>query len=184
MGAVAIWCMHYIGNRAIIIGKGQSDLQIQYSPGFTAGSFFLPIVVVAVAFYLFGTSENVGITWTLLGGFLTGQAVVGMHYMGQGGISNYNCSYRWQYVLGSVIIATAASTGALGVFFYFKSIWTDSWWKRVFCASLLAVAVSGMHWTATVGTIYRVKKHGNGINANPGLSREATVVVVICLVSL
>lgn len=180
MGAVAIWSMHFIGNRAIEMAQGQPSDQIQYSPGFTAGSFFLPIVVVGIAFYLFSTSEKVSVLWTLMGGLLTGFAVCGMHYLGQGGIANYTPFYLWTYVVGSAIIAVVATTVALGVFFYFNSMWTNSWWKRGLCASLLAVAVSGMHWTATVGTKYRFKPYIG--ETMEGLSREATVVVVICLV--
>ena len=162
------------------MGQGEPHLQIQYSPGFTAGSFFLPVCVVAIAFYLFSVSENVSILGTMLGGLLVGSAVCGMHYMGQKGIANYISNYSWGHVLGSAIIAVAASTIALGIFFYFKSMWTNSWWKRLSCASLLAVAVSGMHWVATVGTAYRMRT--DTMKKTTGLSREATVVVVICLV--
>ena len=180
MGAVAIWSMHYIGNRAIVMDRGQSELQIRYSPGFTAGSFFLPIGGVGIAFYLFSTSDHVSKLGTIAGGILTGLVVCGMHYMGQGGISNYTPIYLWPYVLGSAIIAVAACTTSLGVFFYFKSTWTNSWIKRGSCASLLAVAVSGMHWVATVGTKYRLRMRKDYVSE--GLSREATVIVVICLV--
>ena len=180
MGAVAIWSMHFIGNRAIVMANGEAYLQIQYSPGFTAGSFFLPVCVVAIAFYLFSVSEKVSILGTMVGGLLVGSAVCGMHYMGQKGIANYTPIYAWRKVLGSAIIAVVANTIALGVFFYFKSAWTNSWWKRLACASLLAVSVSGMHWLATVGTVYRMKS--DTMEKVTGLSREATVVVVICLV--
>lgn len=180
MGAVAIWSMHYIGNRAVVMAHGEPYLQIQYSPGFTAGSFFLPVCVVGIAFYFFSVSENVSILGTLVGGLLVGSAVCGMHYMGQKGIANYTPSYSWARVLGSAIIAVAANTVALGIFFYFKSTWTNSWWKRLSCASLLAVSVSGMHWVATVGTVYRMR--ANVMGTTSGLSKEATVVVVIGLV--
>lgn len=180
MGAVAIWSMHFIGNRAIIMVHGEPNLQIRYNPGFTAGSFFLPVCVVAVAFYFFSVSEKVSILATMVGGLLVGSAVCGMHYMGQKGIANYTASYSWRHVLGSAIIAVAANTVALGVFFHFRSTWTNSWWKRMSCASLLAVSVSGMHWVATVGTAYRMRT--DMMEKTSGLSREATVVVVICLV--
>ncbi|KAF6223951.1 hypothetical protein HO133_010525 [Letharia lupina] len=180
MGAVAIWSMHFIGNRAIVMANGKPDNQIQYSPGFTAGSFFLPVCVVGIAFYFFSVSEKVSILGTMVGGLLVGSAVCGMHYMGQKGIANYTPSYSWRHVFGSAIIAVAADTIALGVFFYLKSTWTNSWWKRMSCASLLAVSVSGMHWVATVGTAYRMR--ADMMQNTSGLSREATVVVVICLV--
>ena len=180
MGAVAIWSMHFIGNRAIIMARGEANLQIRYDPGFTAGSFFLPVCVVGIAFYLFSVSEYVSILGTMVGGILVGSAVCGMHYMGQKGIANYTPSYSWRHVFGSAIIAVSANIVALGVFFYFRSTWTNSWWKRMSCASLLAVAVSGMHWVATVGTAYRVRT--GTVERTSGLSRETTIGVVICLV--
>ena len=182
MGAVAIWSMHFIGNRAITMGGGLPYMQIAYSPASTAGSFFLPICVVALAFYLFSISESVTIIGTGVGGLTTGFAVCGMHYLGQQGIANYETVYEWKFVLGAAVIAVVAATIALGVFFYFKSTWTNTWWKRFSCALLLAVAVSGMHWCATVGTSYKVRAMtGEG---QAGLSRRATVIVVMCLVSM
>ncbi|KAL8645946.1 MAG: hypothetical protein Q9210_006424 [Variospora velana] len=178
MGAVAIWSMHFIGNRAIIMAQGERYLQIQYNAAYTAGSFFLPICVLSVAFYLLGLSEKVSIARIMIVGLLTGAAVCGMHYFGQGGISNYLASYEWQYVLGSAFIAVTAATLALGVFFYFKATWTNNWMKRALCASVLAGSVSGMHWVAAVGTTYRYKE---GFRKGNGLTRQATVVVVLCL---
>ncbi|KAL9609642.1 MAG: hypothetical protein Q9167_005595 [Letrouitia subvulpina] len=178
MGAVAIWSMHYIGNRAITMLQGQRDLEIEYSPAFTAGSFFLAIGVVALAFYLFNITQSVNFTGTMVGGFLTGAAVCGMHYTGQGGIINYRVSYDYKYVLGSAIIAVTATTIALGIFFYLKSTWTNNWVKRVLCASVLAVAVSGMHWIATIGTTYHYRRIDHKIG---GLGRQATIIIVLCL---
>ncbi|KAL8673035.1 MAG: hypothetical protein Q9168_002527 [Polycauliona sp. 1 TL-2023] len=170
--------MHYIGNRAIDMLDGQPELQIQYNPGFTGGSFFLPICVVCIAFYLLSLSEEVEIIRIALVGILTGAAVCGMHYLGQGGIANYYVSYAWPYVLGSALIAVTAATVALGIFFYLKHNWANTWWKRALCASLLAAAVSGMHWVATVGTTYRLRRQTKA----GGLGRQGTVIIVLCLV--
>lgn len=180
MSSVAIWSMHYIGNRAIVLRNDELELQIRYSPGFTAGSFFMPIFGIGAAFYFFSVTEKVSILGTIGGGVIVGFTVCGMHYMGQGGIANYTPVYSWPYILGAAIIAVTASTVALGLFFYLKSHWTNSWQKRGACAVILATAVSGMHWTATVGTAYRLKS--NNLSRVNGLSRQATVIVVICLV--
>jgi NO-binding membrane sensor protein with MHYT domain len=109
---------------------------------------------------------------------LTGSAVCGMHYIGQLGISNYRCSYHVANVVGSAIIAIVSSTAALGIFFRWRASWTDSWWRRGICACLLAGAVSGMHWTAAVGTIYR---DHNRINMH-GTQLSRSQVVIICTV--
>ncbi|RGP66429.1 signaling ykow [Fusarium longipes] len=178
MGGVSIWCMHFIGNRAIDLADGQPELQVAYSSGFTAISFFVPILVLLAAFMAVGTN-NVVSWWRLIaGGFLCGTAVCGMHYLGNASINNYTCVYQPTYVIGSAIIAIVASNVALAMFFVFRAMWANAWWKRVISAVVLAGAVSGMHWCASVGTRYRlksIKPNGN----EP--SRTGTVVVVICL---
>lgn len=181
MGGIGIWCMHFIGNRAIVLGDGMSDAQLLYNSGFTALSFFLPIGVLLGAFYLLGVTEKHDQIYIVLSGILTGAAVCGMHYVGQLGITNYHCHYLVGHIIGSAIIAVFASLVALSVFFRFRAAWTNQWWKRLSCASILACAVSGMHWTATVGTSYRFK--GEKYNTGSGLSRSQTVIICTILVS-
>nr|KMM68224.1 hypothetical protein CPAG_04555 [Coccidioides posadasii RMSCC 3488] len=175
MGGIGIWCMHFIGNRATILHHG-TDHQISYSSAFTAVSFLLPIVVLMIAFYFIGISENTEIYYIVLTGILTGAAVCGMHYVGQLGIANYYCSYKLANIIGAAIIAISASITALGVFFRLRASWTHSWWKRLLCASILAVAVSGMHWTASVGTSYRVKR----IFLDNGGQLSSSQTVIVC----
>lgn len=178
MGGISIWCMHYIGNRAIDIGNGESQLQIVYSSGFTALSFFMPILVLIAAFVAIGTNEQVSWWRVAVGGTLAGAAICGMHYLGNASISNYVCVYDPANVVGAALIAVAASIIALSVFFVFRAAWTNAWWKRSTSAVLLAGAVSGMHWCASTGTQYKLLSLA-GTNQ---LSRNTTVIVVICLV--
>ncbi|BAE60120.1 unnamed protein product [Aspergillus oryzae RIB40] len=181
MGGVGIWCMHFIGNRAIVLGNGESDIQILYSVTFTGVSFVLPVIVLLAAFYAIGTSEKAGYIRIITGGVLTGCSVCGMHYIGQLGIANYQCSYRAANVAAAAIIAVFASTTALSIFFRWRATWTDSWWRRGICGCLLAAAVSGMHWTAAVGTSYR--NHDPSVNKGGQLSRTQTVIICAVLVS-
>lgn len=177
MGGIGIWCMHFIGNRAVVLRRGTEHYEIFYSSAFTAISFFLPIVVLSFAFYFIGVSERADSLYIVLTGALTGAAVCGMHYVGQLGIYNYSCTYQVGNVVGAAIIAVFASITALGVFFRLRESWTNSWWKRVVCATVLAGAVSGMHWTAAVGTTYRIKSVTvNRSELNP------TQTVIICSV--
>ncbi|KAK3690563.1 hypothetical protein B0T22DRAFT_463879 [Podospora appendiculata] len=178
MGGVAIWCMHYIGNRATSLLNGEPELQIAYSVGITALSFFVPILVLVVAFFVV-TSSSTAAWWRIgLSGSLSGGAISGMHYLGNASISNYKCSYNAANVAGAVVIAAAASTIALALFFVFRASWANSWWKRIGCALVLAGAVSGMHWCAALGTSFRLV-HLN--SASDNASRNTTVIVVACL---
>ncbi|KAH8661704.1 hypothetical protein BGZ61DRAFT_539517 [Ilyonectria robusta] len=181
MGGISIWCMHFISNRAIDLADGQADLQVAYSSGFTTISFFVPIIVLLAAFVAVGTNNRVSWWRVCAGGLLCGTAVCGMHYLGNASIANYVCVYRPAYVIGSAIIAVVASIVALAMFFVFRAAWASSWWKLAISAVILAGAVSGMHWCAAVATQYRL------INSKPegnGPSRTATVIVVICLVTI
>ncbi|KAK4038646.1 hypothetical protein C8A01DRAFT_47780 [Parachaetomium inaequale] len=182
MGGVSIWSMHYIGNRATTLLDGEPGLQIAYSVGVTVASFFVPIFVLLVAFFVVtGTSSSGNrISWwrVTTAGTLSGGAICGMHYLGNASISNYRCSYVVGFVAGSVAIAAVASTVALSLFFVFRSSWTNSWWKRVGCAFVLAGAVSGMHWCAVMGTRYTLTYVGSSSDIS---SRNTTVIVTACL---
>lgn len=181
MGGIGIWCMHFIGNRAIVLGDGTSLPQILYSMSFTGASFALPVCVLLAAFYAIGARERAGNVRIVIGGILTGSSICGMHYVGQLGIANYTCSYRVANVVGSAIIAISASTAALVVFFRSRAKWTDGWWRRAICALFMGGAVSGMHWTATVGTLYRA--YDDSANMGSQLSRNQTVIICSVLVS-
>lgn len=182
MGGIGIWCMHFVGNHAIILHDGAIETHISYDSGFTALSFFLPICMLIVAFYFIGVTERADSWYIIFAGILTGASACGMHYVGQLGISNYKCTYKPGYVVGASLIAVAASITALGVFFRLRASWTNSWWKRGLCAMVLAMAVAGMHYTASAGTSYHSK--GSIVHSSGQLTPTQTVVVCTVLVSL
>ncbi|KAJ3548764.1 hypothetical protein NM208_g844 [Fusarium decemcellulare] len=177
MGGISIWCMHFIGNRAIDLANHEPDLQVAYSSGFTAISFFVPIVVLLAAFTAIGTNSSTSWWRVTAGSILCGAAVCGMHYLGNSSIKNYRCIYQPAFIAGAAVIAVFASIIALSILFVFRDVWAHSWWKRSLSAVILAGAVSGMHWCAVVGTRYRLID----VKPNNEPSRIATVIVVICL---
>ncbi|CAI4213042.1 unnamed protein product [Parascedosporium putredinis] len=178
MGGVAIWCMHFIGSLAIVLADGEHLLQIVYSSKITAASFFVPIIVLVIAFVAIGAGSQPSWIRVIGSGVLAGIAICGMHYLGNASIANYTCIYQPGYVVGAALIAVAASTIALFLFFVYRAAWANSWWKTLGCGVLLAGGVSGMHWCAAVGTAYRLKSVSAG---GSGMSRTVTVIVVIAL---
>ena len=101
--------------QAIQIADGNPVKQFEYNSGRTIASFFLPIVFVGLAFLVFSLSEPVSYLRILLGGFICGVAVCGMHYLGQESILNYRNHFDWRFVLTSAVIAVVAASVALGV---------------------------------------------------------------------
>ncbi|KAH8653030.1 hypothetical protein BGZ61DRAFT_374224, partial [Ilyonectria robusta] len=179
MQGIAIWSMHFIANRAITLLNGEPDLQIVYSARTTVASFFVPIVVLLLAFLAVNINEDVRWWRVCLAGLLSGSAICGMHYLGDASISNYHCSYNIANVVGAAVIAPSASTAALSLFFVFANAWTDSTLRRIGCAFILAGAVSGMHWCAALGTRYMLRYVH--ISTDGETSRNTTVIAVICL---
>ncbi|KAI0106969.1 hypothetical protein GGR51DRAFT_559654 [Nemania sp. FL0031] len=177
MGGIAVWSMHFIGNRAIVLAQDQPELQIAYSSGFTAFSFFLVIIALFAAFIAAGANNDVSLWRICVGGTLAGGAICGMHYVGNASIANYSCEYTIVNVVGAAIIAVVASNVALSIFFLWRASWTDSWWRRGLSAAILALAVSGMHWCASTGTHYRLRELTN-VNQ---FSRNTIVMVFILL---
>jgi NO-binding membrane sensor protein with MHYT domain len=172
--------MHFIGNRAVVLANSEHGVQISYNAGFTAASFFLPIAVLAPAFYFIGISERADFAYITIAGTLTGAAVCAMHYVGQLGIANYRCRYDPRYVVGAAAISVSASIAALTVFFRLRASWSNSWWKRGLSAAVLACAVSGMHWIATLGTSYWISQVA--LEGSGQLTSTQTVIVCAILV--
>lgn len=161
MGLIGIWCMHFIGNRSIALADGQSQLQLVYSPEYTGLSCVLPVIGLAIAFQIAEVSIHSFVWRRLLDvacGLMAGLSIVSMHYVGNLGISNYTLTYPRRYIVAACIIAVGDSTIALALFFYFKEKWISVCWKRCLCALLLAVGVCGMHFTASVGCQYQLKR--------------------------
>ncbi|KAF2399062.1 hypothetical protein EJ06DRAFT_563392, partial [Trichodelitschia bisporula] len=180
-GLVAIWCMHFVGNRAIVLGDGSHGLQLYYNPGYTVLSVFLPVIFLFVGFTtveLRQPGRALFLPSLVFAGVIAGLAITGMHYVGNFGITNYKLYNPVGYVVGAAAIAICASVTALMLFFYFKEKWINSLPRRVVCACLLAGAVSGMHWVASVGTKYRLV---TAQHTHSEAARNSTLIVAIVI---
>ena len=176
MGGIAEFGMHFVGNRALILGDGLPELQIIYSVGFTVLSFFIPVIGLFLAFSGLGEPQTASITRVALAGLFAAMGVCIMHYLGQAGISNYTCVYYFAYFLGAGIIAVAAEIAALMILCKFRS--SNAVWKRLLTAAVLAAALTGLHWLAEVGTEYQLKP----VNGSQGMYEGYSIIPVIVLV--
>ncbi|OCL09308.1 hypothetical protein AOQ84DRAFT_24323 [Glonium stellatum] len=186
-GLVAIWCMHFVGNRAIVLGDGKNEIQLYYNPGFTALSVFLPIIFLffgfAVAERFTRTKRSLYLALTVTG-LAAGLAITGMHYIGNFGTTNYYLYNNKSHIVGAAAIAVVACWFSFTLFFHQKEHWINTGWRRVLIACLLAGAVSGMHWTATVGTKYELRGYhrGSGADRNNNLIVATAMCLLACAV--
>ncbi|CZT44145.1 uncharacterized protein RSE6_04275 [Rhynchosporium secalis] len=180
MGGITTWCMHFIGDCAIVLGKGQPEIQWTIAPGLTIVSFFVPVIIQLIALLVAGSNEG-SIPCTFLGGILAGLGAGGMHYLGQYSLLNYDCTFDVGLMVGATILAIVASVVALLAFFMLRAAWHTSWWKRALCAVVLASGISGMHWIMSIGTSYRLNGWDPDISDNFSKSTVVTVIIVMSL---
>lgn len=177
---VALSLLTVRSNRAITLGDGRDSLQLAYAPGFTTLSVFLPVIGLTAAFaaaeYRTATPLHHWLALTVTG-IIAGLSIVGMHYIGNLGTSNYTLKYNPRYLAAAFIIAEGDCLLVLVLFYTWREAWINSWWKRLFCASFLAGGVSAMHFTASVGCQYVFQHY-----AAAGRQRDVQVLIagVLC----
>ncbi|KAF3007833.1 hypothetical protein E8E13_010682 [Curvularia kusanoi] len=182
-GLVAIWCMHFVGNRAIVLGDGEQEIQLYYSPAYTALSAIIPVVViflglmVADRFYRRSKHAAVRVASLVACGICAGAAITEMHYLGNNGTTNYHLHLSWPHVFGAAGIAVGASLLSFGLFFHWSGSWLNNIFRRAVVAFFLALAVSGMHWTGAAGTWYEIR----GYHEGSGNERNITLIIALCL---
>jgi hypothetical protein len=110
-------------------------------------------------------------------GIIAGLSIVGMHYIGNLGTSNYKLQYDPTFLAAAFIIAEGDCLLVLVLFYTWREAWINSWWKRLFCASFLAAGVSAMHFTASVGCRYVFQHY-----ADAGRKRDVQVLIagILC----
>ncbi|KAF4583281.1 MHYT domain signaling protein [Ophiocordyceps camponoti-floridani] len=178
MGGIAMWSMHYIGNRSVRFLDGQREFQFVYKTGLAVVALLIPIIVLFVAFIIITRHGRVCWVRITLAGFISGATLVGMHYLVDASIDNYKPVYHVGNIVGAALIGVFTNIGALAFLFVFESAWTDRWWKRPICAFILAVCISAENWCAAAGTEYRLRgPHHHGAL----LSTKGSIIVVICL---
>jgi NO-binding membrane sensor protein with MHYT domain len=176
--------MHFVGNRAIVLGDGEEEIQLYYNATYTTVSAILPIVVifmgflVADRFYRGSRGSTTRYAALLICGVLSGAAVTEMHYLGNQGTTNYHLRQGWQFIVGAASIAVVACCISFGLFFHWSGHWINNIWRRFIIACVLALAVSGMHWTAAGGTSYELR----GYHAGPGQARNVNLIIAVCMV--
>jgi NO-binding membrane sensor protein with MHYT domain len=177
--------MHFVGNRAIILGDGEKEIQLYYSSSYTAVSAVLPVVVIFVGllvadrFYKGSKHAVTRYSSLVVCGVCAGAAVTEMHYLGNNGTTNYRLKLSWPHVFGAASIAVGACLISFGLFFHWSRHWMNNIWRRVLVACFLALAVSGMHWTAAAGTYYEIQGYHEGSDQQ----RNVNLIIALCLVS-
>lgn len=137
-----IWSMHFIAMTAF-----SSPLEQGYDPGLTFVSGI--IAVAAVTAGLAALGRKPGYVRLAGAGAFVGMGVVVMHYMGMAAMQvQGDIAYRPEWFSISVVIALTAATVALWLAVNLKLLW-----QRIAAALVMAVAITGMHYSGMMGTV-------------------------------
>lgn len=183
MAILSVWCMHYIGNRAIVMGHGEANLQFLYSPGSSVVSVVVPLAMLLCAFLVAEQRYRGQISLILsliVSGIISGLAVVSMHNIGNLGIENYSVSFSNYRIGWAIVIACVGCVSALSFFFIRRDMWQSKLGLRLGCAATIALAITGMHFEASIATQYQLKSLKGG---HPE-GRVTNIIVATVLVSM
>jgi PAS domain S-box-containing protein len=174
-----IWSMHFIG----MLAFSMPGMMVSYDFGLTLLSLGIPIAVTAFGFVV-AIQPDTRWVGLLLSGIVMGFGIAAMHYTGMAAMRmNAALSYEWWWVGISVAIAIGAATVALWL-----SLQHTNPLQRVWAATVMGLAVSGMHYTAMRGAVFTgIHPMGNMTGDTGQLPIAlwvATITIVILVLGL
>lgn len=144
-----IWAMHFT---AMLVHPFPAP--VGYDLPTVALSLLIAIVAAAPALQFSGGAS---LTWPrlLAGGALVGAGIGAMHYTGMAALRQVALTYDPALVALSIGIALVAATVALRVAFALRAVsGAPALPRKLAAASLLGVAISGMHYTGMAATSF------------------------------
>lgn len=152
-GAIAfgtgVWAMHFMGMAALTLG-----VPVSFDLSITVASWAVAVVVSAIGFYVIRNGVRL-LSW-LIASVLMAIGVCLMHYGGMYAMRMLpGIEYRPMLFWASAAIALGASGAALLIMTWLRA--SSSWVHvalRLGAALVMAVAVTGMHYTGMAAAVF------------------------------
>ena len=142
--------MHFVGMLALNV-----PTHVTYAPGWTAISILAAIVGAALAFLIMSRTK-VGWFGVSIGGVAMGLAIASMHYLGMASMRmGAAIDYEPTRFMLSIVIAIAASSGALAIGYRMPRSERGAFWLKGGSAVIMGFAIAGMHYVGMGAARYR-----------------------------
>lgn len=147
----SVWAMHFVGMLAVDI-----PINISYDPGLTVLSVLPAILTAALALQVIST-DHVPRWRYIVAGSCIGFGIAAMHYTGMAAMRlDAVMLYDPGWFTVSVVVAVLLGIAALGSHYLEQRAAgrADAAWLHIISAALLALAISGMHYTGMAATYF------------------------------
>jgi PAS domain S-box-containing protein len=169
-----IWSMHFVGMLAFSLPCG-----ISYNPLETLASMVPGILASGVALHVISRTTEPSLTRLILGAVFMGAGIGAMHYSGMDAVrSEALLRYEPVMVLVSVVVAVVLAFVSLEVRFQLRRYRVSETVATVAAASIMGLAVSGMHYTAMQASIFFPVSSQQA----PGLALPTTLMALMITV--
>jgi NO-binding membrane sensor protein with MHYT domain len=169
--ATGIWGMHFVGMLA-----AQLPTAVNYIVLPTLLSLFICVLVVGFAIFTASVQPRT-VRSLAVAACAMGIGIASMHYVGMRAIhATLHLSHSPSFVVASVIVAIAAS--ALAIWLAFGATRRP---PLLICATILGMAISGMHYTAMAG----LSLHPNTVasaSSSPSIAMSTELLAIIVAV--
>ena len=181
---LGIWAMHFVGMLAFSLPCTSG-----YDARVTLFSVIPSVLACTLALSII-SRPTISLLQLAMGGLLLGLGTGAMHYAGMAAM-RLEGLIRYDFPLFGLSILVAVALATLAIWIKFRlQLWDERWrnWIPVLCATVMGLAVSGMHYTA-MAAAYFIREDDMGIvDSHLGATFLASIVLaaagVIIVVTL
>ncbi|WP_240377338.1 EAL domain-containing protein [Bacillus piscicola] len=146
---IGIWSMHFIAMLA-----HHFPYPVYYEVGLVIVSVIVAAVGCVIGYYIV-SAKPFNISRFLVSGVIMGLGIASMHYIGMEAIQPVTVTYEKSLFFLSIFIAVFASAAALWIGFLSPYAERGMSWKlKLIFSLLMAIAISGMHYTGMAAARY------------------------------
>lgn len=176
----AIWLMHFVGMLACHLPEGYS-----FATGLTFFSYIIAALTSIFAVWL-TTRNTLPLGRLILGSFLMGIGISGMHYSGMMGliIPNYSIQYDLFVIIFSVLIGICGSGLAFWLMFKYKQALKNKRLFKLCAASMFALTIVGMHYTGMAAASFHLMDDGVTSLTHNSAGQNLALFIIIFVTSL
>lgn len=179
MSTLGVWGMHFVGIHMAVSPADGVLWYVNFNPGYTALSLLVTIFGSIVAF-LFIDAVRFTLWRVVASGVLLG-GVIGLMHFSATFKANFNATYRPLETVISILLAMAAATVALTIFFHPRLQSGKRWWRRLVASAVLSISVAGMHYIGMSGTSFLVRPEDIGLVLTKYASHQDDLVIALPL---